>query len=208
MNLANRVGWDLFFVLLLKMPLQAKTEVTRVSLCVLQVSPSCAWCPSSSGRDTALSSSWRRSRWARGSTSSPGPAGSRCGVCGRSSSPPCSCDDQKMATTSPGGRFFFFFLGGGVCEGFFPLREAVVGVQGSLASAAGLALQAVGRDHHEDEVRQRLLLPPVQVVQVQTLLLLIAVHALITHTHTHMSISFSELCTVNRQWVYCCWGFF
>lgn len=69
-------------------------------------------------------------------------------------------------------------------QGFLlPLREAVVGVQGSLASAAGLSLQAVGWDHHEDEVRQRLVLPPAQVVQVQTLLLLIAVHALITHTH-------------------------
>lgn len=123
MNLANRVGWDLFFVLLLKMPLQAKTEVTRVSLCVLQASPSCAWCPSSSGRDTALSSSWRRSRWARGSTSSPGPAGSRCGVCGRSSSPPCSYDDHKMATTSPGGRFLFFFRWWGL-RGFFSLTRS------------------------------------------------------------------------------------
>lgn len=64
-----------------------------------------------------------------------------------------------------------------------PLREAVVGVQGSLASAAGLSLQAVGWNHHEDEVWQRLVLPPVQVVQVQTLLLLIAIHALNTHTH-------------------------
>lgn len=36
------------------------------------------------------------------------------------------------------------------------------------------------RDHHEDEVRQVLLLPLVQVIQVQALVLL--VHALITDT--------------------------
>lgn len=47
------------------------------------------------------------------------------------------------------------YLRGGGMPGFpWSLREAVVGVQGSLASAAGLSLQAVGRDHHEDEVRQ------------------------------------------------------
>lgn len=38
----------------------------------------------------------------------------------------------------------------------------------------------MGRDHHEDEVRQVLLLPLVQVIQVQALVLLI--HALITDT--------------------------
>lgn len=44
----------------------------------------------------------------------------------------------------------------------------------------GGRLQAVRRDHHEDEVRQVLLLPLVQVIQVQALVLL--VHALITDT--------------------------
>lgn len=39
------------------------------------------------------------------------------------------------------------------------LREAVVGVQSSFAPAAGLSVQAVGRDHHEDEMRQRPVLP-------------------------------------------------
>ena len=40
------------------------------------------------------------------------------------------------------------------------LREAVVGVQGSFAAAVGLVLQAVGGDHHEDEVGQvQVLLP-------------------------------------------------
>lgn len=190
----------IYFFCFYKCLYKPEPKVTRVSLCFRQASPSCAWCPSSSSKDTALSSSWRRSHWARGSTSSPDPAGSRCAVCGRSSSPPCSCDDHKMATTSPGWRFF---KEGEGMQGFLlPLREAVVGVQGSLASAAGLSLQAVGWDHHEDEVRQRLVLPPVQVVQVQTLLLLIAVHALITHIHTHsqtQSISFSELWTVKSQ---------
>lgn len=62
------------------------------------------------------------------------------------------------------------------------LREAVVCVQSSLASACGLSLQAVRWDHHEDEVRQGLLLPLVQVVQIQAFVLLISVHALIIHT--------------------------
>lgn len=61
------------------------------------------------------------------------------------------------------------------------LREAVVCVQSSLASACGLGLQAVRRDHHEDEVRQGLLLPLVQVVQIQALVLLISIHTLIIH---------------------------
>lgn len=63
-----------------------------------------------------------------------------------------------------------------------PLRETVVCVQRSLASASGLGLQAVGWDHHEDKVRQVLLLPPVQVIQIQALVLLISVHALIIDT--------------------------
>lgn len=49
--------------------------------------PSCASCPSFSGRDKALSSSWRRNHSARGSISSPGHGESRCEAGERSSSP-------------------------------------------------------------------------------------------------------------------------
>lgn len=54
--------------------------------------PSCASCLSSSGRDRALSSSWRRNHSARGSISSPGHGESRCAAGERSSSPLHSFD--------------------------------------------------------------------------------------------------------------------
>lgn len=73
-----------------------------------------------------------------------------------------------------------------------PLRETVVCVQRPLASACGLSVQAVGWDHHEDEVRQVLLLFLVQVIQIQALVLLITIHALITDTiEVHLNQPFS-----------------
>lgn len=59
------------------------------------------------------------------------------------------------------------------------LRETVVCVQCSLASACVLRVQAVGWDHHEDKVRQVLLLFLLQVIQIQATVLLISIHALI-----------------------------
>lgn len=81
------------------------------------------------------------------------------------------------------------------------LREAVVGVQSSLVPTWGGSLHAVWWDHHEDEVRQVLFLPLVQVIQVQALVLL--VHTLITDTakvncffcSTKMSLAFAKLLT-------------
>lgn len=73
-----------------------------------------------------------------------------------------------------------------------PLRETVVCVQRPLASACGLSVQAVGWDHHEDEVGQVLLLFLVQVIQIQALVLLISIHALITDTiEVHLNQPFS-----------------
>lgn len=57
----------------------------------------------------------------------------------------------------------------------YPLRETVVCVQCSLASARVLGVQAVGWDHHEDKVRQVLL---IQGIQIQATVLLISIHAL------------------------------
>lgn len=62
----------------------------------------------------------------------------------------------------------------------YSLRETVVCVQRSLASASGLSVQAVGWDHHEDKVRQVLFLFLLQVIQIQAAVLLISIHALIT----------------------------
>lgn len=62
----------------------------------------------------------------------------------------------------------------------YSLRETVVCVQCSLASAGGLRVQAVWWDHHEDKVRQVLFLFLLQVVQIQATVLLISIHALIT----------------------------
>ena len=62
----------------------------------------------------------------------------------------------------------------------YPLRETVVCVQRPLASACGLSVQAVGWDHHEDEVRQVLFPFLVQLMEIQALELLISIHALIT----------------------------
>lgn len=59
------------------------------------------------------------------------------------------------------------------------LRETVVCVQCSLASACVLSVQAVGWDHHEDEVRQVLVLSPPQVIHVQATVLLLSIHTLI-----------------------------
>lgn len=61
----------------------------------------------------------------------------------------------------------------------YPLRETVVCVQPSLASACGLSVQAVGWDHHEDKVRHELILFLLQVIQIQATVLLISIHALI-----------------------------
>lgn len=94
-----------------------------------------------------------------------------------------------------------------------PLRETVVCVQGSLASARGLRLHAVRWDHHEDEVRQELLLFLVQVIQIQAFVLLISIHALIIDmikiyskqpfsgfslfvTSFHLSMDFAKLLTI------------
>lgn len=64
----------------------------------------------------------------------------------------------------------------------YPLRETVVCVQRSLASACGLSLQAVGWDHHEDQVRQVLVLLLLQVIQIQATVLLVSIKALIIDT--------------------------
>lgn len=52
-----------------------------------RLSPSCAWCQRCGGMGTARSRSWHDTLSARGSTSSPDPAGSRCTAAERSSSP-------------------------------------------------------------------------------------------------------------------------
>lgn len=62
---------------------------------------------------------------------------------------------------------------------YVSLRETVVCVQRSLASACGLSFQAVGGDHHEDKVRQVPVLFLLQVIQIQATLLVISIHALI-----------------------------
>lgn len=59
------------------------------------------------------------------------------------------------------------------------LRETVVSVQLSLASPSGLSVQAVGRDHHEDEVRRVLVLSLLQMIQIQAAVLVISIQTLI-----------------------------
>lgn len=74
-------------------------KVTRVKATLVKVwrrlSPSCAWCQRCGGTGTAPSRSWRDTLWARGSTSSPDPAGSRCTAAERSSSPRSSWKQKE-----------------------------------------------------------------------------------------------------------------
>lgn len=67
-------------------------------------SPSCAWCQRSVGRGMAQSRSSRSNPWAHGSTSSQGPAGSRCTGGARSSSLHNYCQSVW------GGRVLFLLL--------------------------------------------------------------------------------------------------
>ncbi len=87
----------------------------------------------------------------------------------------------------------------------YSLRETVVCVQRSLASASGLSVQAVGWDHHEDKVRQVLFLFLLQVIQIQAAVLLISIHALITdmiEVHLNQLLSGSFLSRFPSIWAY------